>query len=79
MCEPGECGKCKYCGEPIFVGDEVVFYHYGDAIYHEDCFLDVAASLLFESGDAEPRIAEESHPEWDLETDLAKEERRRTA
>lgn len=69
------CGVCNHCGEDIFEGDDIVLLDDGKR-YHEDCFCDVAAIILLERGIAERCTAEVQHPEWDLETDLAKEERR---
>ena len=47
--EPKSIGKCKYCDEPIYVGDEYVEVCDGE-LYHEDCFLDTAAGIMLSKG-----------------------------
>lgn len=69
------CGCCSHCGEDIVEGDDIFILDDGHK-YHEDCFYDVAVRILLERGIAETAVAESEHPEWDLETDLAKEERK---
>ena len=54
--EPEECGHCSCCTDPIYVGDEIVEYD-GD-VYHEDCFLDNAAAILFDRCGAMHKVAE---------------------
>ena len=46
--DPPAVATCKHCGEEIVVGDE--YYEYDGECYHEDCFSDIAVSLLLEAG-----------------------------
>lgn len=55
--EPKSVGKCTYCGEDIYIGDEITTLD-GD-VYHQDCFIDCAASILTDRYGALVGIAEE--------------------
>lgn len=54
--EPISVGKCKYCGEDIYKGDDIAELN-GDT-YHLDCFTDCAASILTEQFGAKVSVAE---------------------
>ena len=53
--EPKIFGKCAYCGDDICEGDEVVAFDAAD--YHEYCFVDCAAAILFEKFGAIASVA----------------------
>lgn len=55
--EPPTVYTCKHCGEPIVVGDE--WYELDGDYYHEDCFADIAVTLLLEQCGATRGTAEE--------------------
>ena len=68
------CGICPYCGEDIYEGDDIIVLD-NEKQYHEDCFYDIAVSILLERGIAETATAEAEHPEWDLAIDESIERR----
>lgn len=54
--EPKAVHICEYCGEDICEGDDIVTF--GNDVFHYDCFIDNAATLLLEKYGAVVGIAE---------------------
>lgn len=55
--EPKVVGQCKYCGQDIYLGDDIATFD-GD-VYHLDCFTECAATILTEKYGAKVGVAEE--------------------
>lgn len=53
--EPVCCGKCRQCNQDIVEGDDIITFD--DNEYHEECFQDIAVSILLRLG-AVSKVAE---------------------
>ena len=49
-------GRCPFCGEDIYEGEEIV--ELDGCEYHEECFMDMAPRILLEQYGARRRLAE---------------------
>lgn len=56
--DPPTVSYCKWCGEPIVVGEEM--YELEDEYYHEECLKDNAFDILVDECGAIAKTAERS-------------------